>query len=498
MSKKSAGVPGDIPMRLISDFSFELSRPIAHIVNYCFTQGIYPDIWKLEYVTPVPKVHPPENLSDLRRISGLLSLSKITDKIIAEIISQDMQYTRDKAQYGNLKKVSLQHYLVKMMNKILKSMDQNSAKQSVAVILQMVDWKQAFDRQSHKLGIQSFIDNGVRASMIPILLSFFQNRRMRVKWKSLLSKERALPGGRPQGGTLGIEEYLSQSNGNTDFLDQDEKYKFIDDLSILEILNLISIAMSSYNFHKHVASDIAVGNDYLEPESLKSQQYLDKISDWTIKQEMKLNGSKTKYMIFNPSKNHQFNTRLKLEGQVIEQVHEAKLLGVIIRDDLSWKSNTNFITRKAYKRMIILKNLFNFNLPITEMLEIYFLYIRSVVEQASVVWSSSLTKGEQLDLERVQKVALKIILQEHYISYTHALKLTGLPTLKARRNKLSLSFARSCVKNNITSDIFPRNTNVVNTRQHELFYVPNAKTERFAKSSVPHMARQLNDNAHLV
>ena len=89
------------------------------------------------------------------------------------------------------------------MNKILKSMDQNSAKQSVAVVLQMVDWKQAFDRQSHKLGIQSFIDNGVRASMIPILLSFFQNRRMRVKWKSLLSKERALPGGGPQGGTLG-------------------------------------------------------------------------------------------------------------------------------------------------------------------------------------------------------------------------------------------------------------------------------------------------------
>ena len=123
----------------------------------------------------------------------------------------------------------------------------------MAVILQMVDWKQAFDRQSHKLGIQSFIDNGVRASMIPILLSFFQDRKMRVKWKGLLSKEHALPGGGPQGGTLGIEEYLSQSNGNTDFFEQDEKYKFIDDLSILEILNLISIAMSNYDFHKHVA-----------------------------------------------------------------------------------------------------------------------------------------------------------------------------------------------------------------------------------------------------
>ena len=47
MNKKSAGVPGDIPMKLIAEFSFELSRPTAHIVNNCLSQGIYPDIWKL-------------------------------------------------------------------------------------------------------------------------------------------------------------------------------------------------------------------------------------------------------------------------------------------------------------------------------------------------------------------------------------------------------------------------------------------------------------------
>ena len=494
MNKKSAGVPGDIPMKLIAEFSFELSRPIAHIVNHCLTQGIYPDIWKLEYVTPVPKVHPPEKLSDLRRISGLLNLSKITDKIIAEIIAQDMQYSRDRAQYGNVKKVSLQHYLVKMLDKILSSLDQNSIKESMAVILQMVDWKQAFDRQSHKLGIQSFIENGVRPSMIPILLSFFQNRQMKVKWRGLLSKIQALPGGGPQGGTLGIEEYLSQSNGNTDFLSQDKKFKFIDDLSIIEILNLISIALKSYNFQQHVASDIAIGNRFLEPKDSESQEYLDKISRWTKHQEMQLNCEKTKYMIFNPSKNHQFNTRLEIEGQVIEQVNEAKLLGVVIRDDLSWRSNTELITKKAYKRMIILKNLFHFNLPIEEMLEIYCLYIRSVVEQACVVWHSSLTKGEQLDIERIQKVAMRIILQEHYISYSHALRITGMPTLKSRRNKLCLTFAKNCVRNNLTSDMFPRNSNNVNTRQHETFYVPHAKTDRFAKSAIPYMARLLNAN----
>ena len=225
-----------------------------------------------------------------------------------------------------------------------------------------------------------------------------------------------------------------------------------------------------------------------------SQENLDKISNWTRNQEMRLNCEKTKYMIFNPSKNHQFNTRLEIEGQTIEQVKEAKLLGVIIRDDLSWKSNTHFITKKAYKRMIILKNLFHFNLPIVEMMEIYCLYIRSVVEQACVVWHSSLTKGEQLDIERIQKVAMRIILQENYVSYSHALKITGMPTLKSRRNKLCLTFAKNCVKTNLTNDMFPINSNNVNTRQHEKFYVPHAKTDRFAKSAIPYMARLLNAN----
>ena len=494
MNMKAAGVPGDIPMKLISDFSFELSRPMAHIVNTCFTQGIYPNLWKLEFVTPVPKVHPPEKLSDLRKISGLFNLSKITDKIIAEIITEDMKVTRDKAQYGNLKKVSVQHYVIKMVHKILTSVDENTISKSMAVILEMIDWKQAFDRQSHRLGIQSFIDNGVRSSMIPILLNFFQDRQMKVKWRGLLSKVRALPGGGPQGGTLGIEEYLSQSNGNTDFLEEDEKYKFIDDLSILEVLNLLSIGLSSYNFHNHVASDIGIENSFLDQENIKSQSYLNKVSGWTVQNEMMLNPEKTKYMVFNFSTKYQFNTRLHLDGRLLEQVHETKLLGLVIRDDLSWKSNTGFIIKKAYKRMIILKNLFHFNLPIEEMLNIYFLYIRSVVEQAAVVWHSSITKGEQYDLERVQKVALRIILKDKYTTYSDALLLTGIDTLRARRVKLCLNFAKGCVKHDITRDMFPENSGTQHTRNQEKYYVPFASTGRLLKSAIPYMARLLNAN----
>ena len=83
---------------------------------------------------------------------------------------------------------------------IVTSVDKSSKDEAYCVILNMVDWAQAFDRQSHRLGVQSFIDNGVRPALIPVLVNFFQNRRMRVKLKSFTSSLRALNGGGPQGG----------------------------------------------------------------------------------------------------------------------------------------------------------------------------------------------------------------------------------------------------------------------------------------------------------
>ena len=130
----------------------------------------------------------------------------------------------------------------------------------------------------------------------------------------------------------------------------------------------------------------------------------------------------------------------------MDQINETKLLGLRIRDDLSWKSNTNELTKRAYSRMMIIKKLIQFNVPLAELVQIYILYIRSVVEQSAVVWHASITTGEQKDLERIQKVALRLILGENYTTYNEALKQTGLDTLRSRRTRLCLNFAKKCTK----------------------------------------------------
>ena len=120
--------------------------------------GLYPNLWKVESVTPVPKTFPVEKLKELRKISGFLNFSKIADKVIAELLTEDMAEKRDKSQYGNQKKMSTQHYLVKMLHKIFTSVDKNGQDEAFCAIMHLVDWSQAFDRQSHTLGVQSFIE----------------------------------------------------------------------------------------------------------------------------------------------------------------------------------------------------------------------------------------------------------------------------------------------------------------------------------------------------
>ena len=98
------------------------------------------------------------------------------------------------------------------------------------------------------------------------------------------------------------------------------------------------------------------------------------------------------------------------------------------------------------------------------------------------------------DLERVQKVALKIILDNHYNTYENALNVLDLYTLKDRREKLALVFARKCLKNPKIKNLFPPNnrTHIMIPRQIEHFQVVKAHTERFRQTPIIHMHNLLN------
>ena len=92
-----------------------------------------------------------------------------------------------------------------------------------AVIATSLDWAAAFDRQDPTLAIQKFIKMGVRASLIPLLISYLTDRKMQVKFNGEISDILSLIGGGPQGTLIGGLEYLVQSNDNAESVDPEDK-----------------------------------------------------------------------------------------------------------------------------------------------------------------------------------------------------------------------------------------------------------------------------------
>ena len=242
--------------------------------------------------------------------------------------------------------------------------------------------------------------NCVSPSLIPSLINYVQGRKMYVKWHGQQSKSRHLHGGWLHGGTFGILEYLSQSNKNASYAAEDKRWKCVDDLTILEIINLLTVGMSCFHVKNQVQSYMHIDKNYIFEESLITKTHLEKISEWTLNQKMKVNKKKTNYMIFNFTENFQYGTRIKMEGENIEEKYEVKLLGTVISNDLKWEENTKELVRKANARMCLLRVVSNFNPPQNDLKILYIKYVRSLLEQSCVLWHGSLTEEDREKREK--------------------------------------------------------------------------------------------------
>ena len=75
---------------------------------------------------------------------------------------------------------------------------------------------------------------------------------------------------------------------------------------------------------------------------------------------------------------------------------------------------------------------------------------------------------------------LKIILGKDYVEYISALESCKLETLESRRDKLSLSFAKKCIKSSKHRHLFPApvHPHENKLRHQEQYYVNYTRTEK--------------------
>ena len=132
-------------------------------------------------------------------------------------------------------------------------------------------------------------------------------------------------------------------------------------------------------------------------------------------------------------------------------------------------------------------------------LDVYLEEVRSVLELAVPAWHSGLTLKQSSDIERVQRVALYIIISDistgrSPYDYDMSLVILDLEPLYVRREKLCLTFAKKTV-NSRHSDMFQTGTHVYDTRMAKPTYKEhNSNTQRCFKSPLNYLTRLLNED----
>ena len=505
--KPKSGVPGDLPRVIVQEFAPELSTPVQHIVNNIVQSGEWPVQWKKEWVTAISKVPIPESEDDLRPISLTPFFSKVTEHFVVMWLLDYIGEQIDFRQYGGIKGNSITHYLIEFLNFIL--LNQDSTDQT-AILACMVDFSKAFNRQNHNLLITKLSDMGVPSWLLKVVMAFLSDRKMVVRYKGKLSSSKHLPGGGPQGTLLGLLLFLvlindagfeGQTNNAGELLTSKRNMKrvnnihlkYVDDMTLAEAIDLSEKLVHVPDrkqpdvYHARTGHVLPVHSSHVYNELLKTEQY-------ARDNQMKINYSKTKVMVFNPCWSIDFMPELEFGDDQLQFVEEMRLLGVVVQSDMKWSSNTEQIVKRASNKLWIVRRLKGLGAQTAELVDVFIKQCRSILELAVPAWHGAITTEDRQDIERVQKVALHIILGDQYISYRNALNVTNLVTLDARRDKLCLNFAKKAEKNIKHKNWFKPKQNVY-TRQADSKYCSTlARTNRLKKSPISHLTNLLNEH----
>ena len=414
-----------------------------------------------------------------------------------------------------------------MIHWILLKLD-NNAKEASAVLATLIDFSKGFNRMSPIVLITLLSDLNIPSCALKLIISYLSKRSMVTTYNGAVSSSQHLCGGGPQGSLLIVLLFCLQVNEAgapclriNDILplpigfygpvlepvhsqpllpcqqvEKVEKKIYIDDLSELEVVALKKTLVKMdpafigpLNYHEQCGF-------VLPPDKSILQHKLAVIQEFTTRNMMLVNKKKTMVMPFNFTHNYDFIPWLNFPGEEpLNVIYETKLLGLTIRSDLTFSSHVDQITKKVTKNMWLLLRFRDMGASRDQLLMLWQQKGRSILEFASPVFFSRLTKEQSKEIEDCQQKAFAIILQNEFHSYSRALERLGQERLSVRRTAAALKFGEKCLQNPKHSDMFPRSLQGrLNLRgQRVPFQEQLCRTDRLSDSSIPAITRLLNE-----
>ena len=184
-----------------------------------------------------------------------------------------------------------------------------------------------------------------------------------------------------------------------------------------------------------------------------------------------------------------------IQNEKIEVVDEMKIVEYILTSDLKTCSNTDYIIKKAYARMWIIRRLKGLGATKIRLLDVLQKQVLSVLNLGVPAWDSLLTEQEKEDFERVLKTGLKIIWGQDYTNFYDILRESNLKTMKQVRETIVKKFLRKTIEHTkfrrwFAEDRDPR----MNTRagNRTRFKPVPARKRFYQKSPIPTLTSLAN------
>ncbi|XP_045112270.1 uncharacterized protein LOC123505173 [Portunus trituberculatus] len=220
------------------------------------------------------------------------------------------------------------------------------------------------------------------------------------------------------------------------------------------------------------------------PDYTQLQALLNTLHTWTTNNHITINANKSTVMHINTSTSAATVPPPGLyRQQFLQVVRSAKLLGVTIDDQLTWKLHVGNLVKSATYKLHLLRRLKTLGIPAGELAGVYSCFILPKLTYASPAWSSSLTLTQRRQLETVQKRACRLILGSNYTSYQDALHALKLNTLQDRHALLLEQMGRRLLHHPRHRDLLPPTAPRPRTSvRHANTLVPiRARTDRYKR-----------------
>ena len=425
---------------------------LASVITSSFEQGIFPKSMKLARVVPIHKGGSRAEVSNYRPISLLTSFSKIYEKLMHSRIVDFME-TNDSfysMQYGFRSGRSCEHALLNAQNILLDSLNRKQIS-----LLMFIDFSKAFDMVDHDILLRKLNHYGIRGIALDWMKSYLSNREQFVSVNGKDSTKTKIKYGVPQGSILGpllFVIYINDLPGICNFA------KFI--------------------LYADDANIIISGENMMEIED-KLTELCQALVRWVDCNGLLLNLKKTNYMIFSGQRNDCI-LNLTIKNTPINRVAEARFLGVIVDEKLSWSKHIKALKSKMCRYIGIMYRIKS-SIPLQVRLQIYHSFVQSHLNFCSLVWGFS-CKSNIESLFSQQKKAMRSIMPG-YVNYFY--KDGVIPTsTKSSFNEYKILTVHSIIVRNV--QIF----------MHKVFDIPHKLPLSVRNTISPLAPRSRSESDH--